>query len=507
MEGLTEGETGSFLGMKAAQEVLESIGQRILCDKGKKILVQGAQQRCLYYVEQGAVEVAFGQNGTTIAVAYIGPGEFFGETGFFDGVSRVRDVRAAERTVLRLFDWESMEALRFKDPHRYSLFITDVARSVCAKFRRVLDEREPLTAYAASLSTGRRQFHEARPVPDDFFRTRQGTIIYELVEKTKADFFDLSYAVQKNGNPQHMQELQERCMGILNHLNQNLQDMEPLIAQSEFQDYVWGYVFKEIFPYFMRSRFAERAYYKPKGYAGDFLMMEMIYKNEPAGDGKLGLLVDTWCLNTPASRAVRGRRSLLAQELKRRVVKDFHSNEPVRILNLACGPSREFFDFLKEYPLQDRVEATLMDADVEALHYTNTTVNTFPHGAKIRYLNENAVRWALGRTRQRLAPQDIIYSAGLTDYLDRRLFTALIRRCYEQLKPGGCLIIGNFSPSNPNRAVMDHILQWKLIYRTEKDLRDIFAETAFGHRVSCLSEPEGINLFAVAYREPAVEAC
>lgn len=487
--------------MKAVQGMLRTIGRRAEYSKGDRILVQGDQERCLYYVEQGAVEVAFGQNGTTIAVAYIGPGEFFGETGFFDGVSRVRNVRAAEPTVLRIYDWASMEALRSCDPHSYSHFITDVARSVCAKFRRVLDEREPLTAYAASLSTGRRQFHEARPVPDHFFRTRLGGSIVELVEKTKADLFDLSYALQSHGTDHELDGLQERCATIMNHLNEKLQNMEPSIAQSDFQDLVWGYVFKEVFPYFMRSRFAERAYYKPKGYAGDYLMMEMIYRNEPSGDGKLGFLVDAWCLNTPASRAVRGRRSLLAEELKRRVLDRTHASDPIRILNLACGPSREFFDFLKDYPETDRVEATLMDADVEALHYTNTSVNTFPHRAKIRYLNDNAVRWALGRTRQELAPQDIIYSAGLTDYLDRRLFTALVRRCYEQLRPEGCLIIGNFSPQNPNRAIMDHILQWKLIYRTEEDLRNIFAETPFGHRVSCLREPEGINLFAVAYRD------
>ncbi len=135
--------------MERSHEVLESLGHKAVYAKGEKILVRGDLERCLYYVEQGAVEVAFGQNGTTIAVAYIGPGEFFGETGFFDGVSRVRDVRATERTVLRLFDWESMEALRHADPYRYSALITDVARSVCSKFRRVLGGREPLTAYAA----------------------------------------------------------------------------------------------------------------------------------------------------------------------------------------------------------------------------------------------------------------------------------------------------------------------------------------------------------------------
>lgn len=488
--------------MEMTDDMLRSLGQEVVYGKGEKVLVQGAQQRCLYYVEEGAVEVAFGQNGTTIAVAYIGPGEFFGETGFFDGMSRMRNVRATERSVLRVFDWDAMAALRLHDPHRYSIFITEVARSVCAKFRRVLDEREPLTSYAASLSTGQRQFHEARPVPEEFFRTWQGTLVYDLVEKTKRDFFHLSYRLHNQGNGHEKDGFQERCTAILDELNRSLQELEPLIGQSDFQEQGWAYIFREIFPYFMRSRFAERAYYKPKGYAGDFVMMEMIYRNEPEGEGRLGPLVDAWCLNAPASRAVRGRRSLLARELLRRSTRHCASQDPIRILNLACGSSRELFDFIKNCDADHRLEATCMDADTEALHYTDTVVNTFPHRAKIRYLNDNAVRWALGRSRQRLDPQDIIYSAGLTDYLDRRLFIALVNRCYEHLKPGGCLIVGNFSPNNPNRVIMDQILRWKLIYRNEKDLEDIFQQTPFRGQVTFLAEPEGINLFAVADRDP-----
>ena len=62
----------------------------------------------------------------------------------------------------------------------------------------------------------------------------------------------------------------------------------------------------------------------------------------------------------------------------------------------------------------------------------------------------------------------------------------------------GILIVGNFGPQNPNRVFMDHILNWKLIYRDSAELRNLFAATPFGNRVEVLAEEQGVNLFAIA---------
>jgi extracellular factor (EF) 3-hydroxypalmitic acid methyl ester biosynthesis protein len=113
-------------------------------------------------------------------------------------------------------------------------------------------------------------------------------------------------------------------------------------------------------------------------------------------------------------------------------------------------------------------------------------------------MNDNAVRWAAGGMRHDYGFKDIIYSAGLTDYLDRRLTLALINRCFEHLKPGGVLIIGNFAPGNPNRIFMDHVLHWKLIYRSKEDIEELFSASLFGHNLEVVAEEEGVNLFAVA---------
>lgn len=466
--------------------------------KNEVVVMKGELSHRLYYVQEGAVEVSYTLNETRITVALIGTGNFFGEIGFFDKSSRVRDIRATDRAVVRIFDELAFRQIQKNNPVLYGDFLGLITRNICAKFRRILTDREPLTAYAASLSTGGRSFDQSAPLPEHFFETPEWHFLHRVIEDLKARFFDVSYRLQEEDREAIPEPLKKQCHDLLDRFNHRLQEAHERFDRPEIADCTWGYVFKEIFPYFMRSRFAERAYFKPKGYAGDFLMMEMIYGNKPDGDGKLGRLVDGWCLNTSAARAVRGRRHLLKKQLRSACHKRSGEGHAIRIMNLACGSNREFFDFLSHCDYSHLIEATCIDADPHALEYTARHINTFNHEASIRLMNDNVIKWSLGRIQHHYDLQDIIYSAGLTDYLDRRLFKALLTRCHAQLKPGGVLIIGNFGPANPNRAFMDHVLHWRLIHRSEEELRGLFAGTPFKQKVQIISEEQGLNLFALA---------
>lgn len=230
-------------------------------------------------------------------------------------------------------------------------------------------------------------------------------------------------------------------------------------------------------------------------------MMEQIYEDSPDGDGNLGVMIDAYCMKCPPAKAVRGRRKMLARMLEEYSLPLIEQGRKVHIMNLACGSNRELFDFLKRCPDTSKIEAICMDADHDALEFTNREVNVFPHEATIRLMKDNVVKWSLGRVRHEFGKQDIIYSAGLTDYLDKRLFIALLNRIYDFLNPGGVAIICNFAARYPHKAWVDQLLQWKLIYRDEDDMRKLFGASRFGDRVDLLTEEEGITVFAVARRE------
>ncbi len=468
------------------------------CRRGEAVMLQGNDAHCLYYVKKGAVEVSYTLEGADIVVAIIGEKHFFGEIGFFDGISRVRDVRAKENSEICTFKPAAMERLQADDAGLYAEFLNVLARLICEKFRRVLEEREPLTGYAASLSVSHNRFDEARQLPKSFFTTDAWRAVNQLAEDFKAQLFDLSYRLQKHAPDEIPPDLEKEGYAIIDAFNASLQQVKTVIDNEEAEKYVWGYVFKEFFPYFMRSRLAERVYYKPKGYAGDFMMMEMIYRNRPEGDGKLGLIMDGWFLNSPAADAVRGRRKLLADRITQISREKIDHQDKIRIMNLACGSNRELFDFLSRFERTESVEALCIDIDADALAFTNRHVNVFNHQAIVRLMNENLIKWAIGRVQHDFGMQDIIYSSGLTDYLDRRLFVKMINRCHAHLNESGILIVGNFGPQNPNREFMDHILHWNLIYRDEAELRGIFHESSFGDGVDVISESHGINLFVVA---------
>jgi len=458
-------------------------------------------EQAFYFVHAGTVEVSYrGARNTKIVVALIGAGDFFGEVGFFDRGARDRTLIATDEVELAVFDQQVMDTIRADAPELFTDFLLFLTRRICTKFRRLAGEASPLAAYADSMA-GRRtsKYMEAKALPSILIQTQLWHLVHERMEKISMELFNMSLALHENLDAEDRRELEDRCMAALNLLADSMPEFERLLAGTEYEETLWGYVFKEMYPYFMRSRHAERSYHKPKGYAGDFLMIEHIYGNTPKGAGRVGEVVDAFCLARPSSRAIRGRRKLLADQLAGLTAPLAAQDKRIAIMNLACGPNRELFDFLADCSYTHLIEALCVDIDSEALQYTNKHVNTFPHSASIRLMQENVIKWALGRSRQEMGPQDIIYSAGLCDYLDDRLFRRLITKCYHQLKPGGTLILGNLD-YHSDSVFMDRILRWELIYRNTEQLKQLFADTPFGG-ATVLSEKERINLFAVAVKE------
>lgn len=469
--------------------------------KGEMLKFEMDAAPCLYYIQDGAMDVSYSMDGAKIIVALLGPNEFFGEIGFFDGIARVRNISAIERTVIHVFSKDIVDRMGEKDPELFGRFMAFIAKSICNKFRRVLKEREPIQAYAASLSVEPNQFVESRPLPLDFFNTAEGRKTSQLVEQLKAALFNISHSLQKEPSKDKKQAVRSEFFTAMNSFFDRLGDFNTTLEGAELEEEVWGYLFKETFPYFMRSALIERAYFKPNGYAGDFKMIDMIYRNRPTGDGRFGELVDEWLLNRLPCCAVRSRRQFLAGLLAKESQRILALKDRVHIMNLACGPSRELFDFIAASGQDDNVTATCLDIDPEALKFTSELAASFEHGAEIRIMEDDLIKWALGSSSQYREKQDIIYSAGLFDYLNEELFIMLVNRCYETLNTGGTLTVGNFR-ANPDKVFMDRLLDWRLIYREKEDLKQIFAKTAFGQRVIVEVEQDaGIQLFAIATKD------
>lgn len=282
------------------------------------------------------------------------------------------------------------------------------------------------------------------------------------------------------------------CDALSEHLRTHLRAGEP------DADDIGAFVHGETYPYLSLSTLIDRSYTKPRGYAGDFLTLQMVYDDEPQGVRRLGPYIDRWFLGIPASCAVKNRRGLL-----RDMIVDAaraRPGGPIAIASLACGPAREIFDVFAE-PDHPALTATCLDIDEQALSYARGLAESLEVTERMSFVQANVVKLALGRDRLAVADQDLVYSIGLIDYLVDGLVVRLLDWIHGVLRPGGTAVVGNFDVGNPDRAFMDHLLDWRLIHRSPDDLARLFAQSAFGDAlVEVRREATGINLFASARR-------
>ncbi|MEM7038428.1 MAG: hypothetical protein AAF570_15695, partial [Bacteroidota bacterium] len=145
--------------------------------------------------------------------------------------------------------------------------------------------------------------------------------------------------------------------------------------------------------------------------------------------------------------------------------------------------------------------AHLIDIDLQALDFVQQRIDAAGLQSQMHPVNGNLVYLALGRHQLDLPPQHLMYSIGLIDYFNDHFVLNLLNYCHDNLLPGGKVILGNFHPKNPDKALMDHILDWKLIHRTEADMDRLFSASKFGQPCSEIRfEEEGVNLFAISIR-------
>jgi hypothetical protein len=251
------------------------------------------------------------------------------------------------------------------------------------------------------------------------------------------------------------------------------------------------------------SPFAARCFHKPLGYAGDFEMMNMVYRDESLGDTLFGRSLSRVVLDSHAARAVRHRAHYLAGKITAAIAGSGR-HRPARILSVAAGPAMELQQILRSDPAlvrADRVEITLLDQDAGALTHAREQISALAAQAHVdvtlRCIN-TSIRTVIAEGLH--GSYDLIYSAGLFDYLTDRTARAAGGRLAAALAPGGHALIGNFAVANPTRPLMELILDWPLQHRSATDLRQLFGDIGGG--IAIEQETTGVNLFAVINANP-----
>ncbi|HXF90496.1 MAG TPA: hypothetical protein VNJ29_01035, partial [Candidatus Nitrosotenuis sp.] len=292
-------------------------------------------------------------------------------------------------------------------------------------------------------------------------------------------------------------EYLDRSFENLNGIVKNFNSEQHNIHKEYFQSH--------LHPLFLLSPFVLRCFTKPLGYAGDYEMMDMIYRDPDEGNTLFSRLLNIYsCYHIRPARASRNRIPYLLKQISNVVNKviEKDGNAKAKISSIACGPANEITDFIKNSEKSNQCEINLIDIEPEALYTSQDRLLALKalnrHDVKITFQNKS-IKQIIQESKKNSAQhkQHIIYSAGLFEYLSHETAARLVEVLYETLDFGGTLIIGNFDPSNEFKCFMDYVAEWYLIYRTKEEMLSLANGIPQYRNIWCESEETGINNFLV----------
>ncbi|WP_134684754.1 class I SAM-dependent methyltransferase [Brevibacillus migulae] len=221
--------------------------------------------------------------------------------------------------------------------------------------------------------------------------------------------------------------------------------------------------------FLLQDPFTNRAFYKPRGYAGDAIMMDLLY----AGDGSVaaplegketraGLNLYQSVLKLSTAQSVRNRKDIIAKKLDEIAGK----TEKPEVLAVACGHLREAQHSVAFR--QGRVGRYIaLDSDPLSIKHVHLTLGkkgvTTCEGNVLDLIREGVS----------FASFDFVYSAGLYDYLDDKVAKRLTEKLFRMVKPGGVLLVANFQPDHLCAAYIEACCDWWLVYRNEPAMKEL----------------------------------
>ncbi|MBS0555822.1 MAG: class I SAM-dependent methyltransferase [Proteobacteria bacterium] len=216
----------------------------------------------------------------------------------------------------------------------------------------------------------------------------------------------------------------------------------------------------------LSSPFMRRMREWPRGYPGDYETIEYLCDgvNHAQAEG-MGWHFERYFLaNLPV---FQHRNKLSAQA--RRIADACSKRRNANILIVACGGARDLLSVVDE---AERANAriTFNDIDSDALALCKERfgrlITRFMPGNAFKMMGELALA----------GPFDLIVCGGLFDYVPEPFLKRAIPSMIDKLlAEDGALFFTNIAEGNPYRTWMEHFGNWKLIERSEEQIRSLIS--------------------------------
>ncbi|MCY2954196.1 MAG: class I SAM-dependent methyltransferase [Planctomycetota bacterium] len=366
----------------------------------------------------------------------------------------------------------------------------------------------------AGVAPGRALTEEVRGFVRDWetsFRIRPS---YQLVVGSIAGFFAelnrwLNHAEAAGASGDSLSLQEELALSVEAGLTDKLGSLfgtfeaeAAQVAPEEAESHK-AFARRQMHPLMLVSPFIHRTFTKPLGYAGDYEMVNMIVRSPLEGPNTYARVLNAAILRSKGAQAHRNRIDRLVHYLKTEARRVTAMNRPLRVLNIGCGPAVEVQQFVRSDSLSDDCELHLMDFNRETLAYARQRLveasresghspAIIYHHKSVNELLKEASREALGQGTIPFVTADLVYCAGLFDYLSDRICKRLLQLFSSWTRPGGLVVATNVHPRNDVRYFLEHVLEWNLIYRDEKQMEELAPD---GGTKTVNSESTGMNVF------------
>ena len=276
-----------------------------------------------------------------------------------------------------------------------------------------------------------------------------------------------------------VQDVDSQVTGTVNELFARFEAEARAVPEEDLLIHK-SFARRELHPLMLCAPFMHRTFNKPLGYAGDYLMVDMILRSPYEGPTSYAKIINKVTLRSDTAEAHRNRIIELTQLLENEARRASDLRRPIRVLNIGCGPAVELQRLLAKSWLSDQIDLTLIDFNEPTLEFAETKLReiALEHSrkTKMQFVHRSVHELLKQALRAQNPPEekyDLVYCAGLFDYLNDKVCSRLTQLFYRWLNPGGAVMVTNVHADQPVRGFMEHLQEWSLVLRNEQQMADL----------------------------------
>jgi SAM-dependent methyltransferase len=222
-----------------------------------------------------------------------------------------------------------------------------------------------------------------------------------------------------------------------------------------------------------RSVFVKRLQDWPRKYPGDFETIEYICNLENKSQyGKIEYYIEEYALNSAMAQQHRNKVQRQSE-----IILDalLNGQQAQKILSVGCGGCRDILKIAR-YIRNIPCDLVLHDIDSEALALSRMRLEGLR--ARVHTVTGNFLHSL--RKIEKLGPFDLVLAEGLFDYISEKHISFFLRYSINKLlKKDSMLFFTNIKKDNPYKVWQEYLADWKLVYRSEDEIRGLLNDAGF----------------------------